>query len=153
MLSADLIATLVTFSGTEGDTGQHIVTDAAVVHSQTHTFNITNPFPAKSVKGLIIASFDPIYLVPGPTGTQYNWTTSLVVDGIDQDPRGDTLPWDFATADQNPIYIPLRALLGQLVLAGGATSVVTLEKTIENGGPSQTWEFNMGGDKVEAVML
>jgi hypothetical protein len=150
-LRADLIALAVTFTGTQGDTGQHIVTDVTVPHVQTHTYTITNPFPSKSIGGLLVASLDPIYLVPGPTATQYTWESHLVVDGLDQDPRDGVLPWDFATASQNPIWIPLRSLLGEFVLGPGASIPVVVSKQVENFGVSQTWEFNHGGDKLVAM--
>lgn len=151
VLFASVLELARSFSGTMGDLGQHIVTDVAVVHQQTATFNVVNPFPDHDVTGIVIASMDPIYLVPGPTGTQYTWETHLHVDGVDQDPQSGVLDWAFATASQDGFYIPLRAKLGQLSIPAGGTAVVIMQKQIQNFGVSQTWEYNLGGDKLEAV--
>lgn len=153
VLEADVTATSGTTSGTQGDLGLHVVTDVAVPHTQTTTYVVTNPFASKSVKGIVVASLDPVYLVPGPTMTQYSWESHLTIDGLDQDPQGDTLDWPNVTPDQNPIYIPLRAKLGQLNLAPSESVNVIVSKQIMNFGVSQTWEFNLGGDKFVAMFF
>lgn len=151
ILFAEVLELTQTFSGTMGDLGSHTVTDVGVVHQQTATFNIVNPFPDHDVHGIVIASLDPIYLIPGPSMTQYLWESNLTIGGVAQDPQNGVLDWTYATASQNGVYIPLRAKLGQLSITAGGTVAVIMQKQVENFGLSQTWEFNLGGDKLEAI--
>jgi hypothetical protein len=135
-------------SATQGDYTSHTVNDHNVVHTQTQTFTVDNSGGTASMRGIVVATMDPIWIHDGVSNLILTWHAQLVIGGVVVDERNKQLQ-TLLLADPIEFFLPPAVLVGQIdVVAGGSVAVV-MTKTVENTSSGDLeWTFVMGGDKL-----
>lgn len=151
VLEATLLNPETTFSATEGDHTVRNVTDNDTVHEQTQTVVINNAGSAPA-RGIIVVTFDPIWVACNDPGFQVTWMAELIYNGVQQDVRNLTEQQLVLPVAVGDTWLPIGVCVGQLNIAAGGSATVTFRKQIENTGDEQIWSFLMGGDKLVAQL-
>lgn len=148
VLSATLRNPAESASATQGDYTSHTVNDHNVIHTQTQTYTVDNSGGTAPMRGIVIASMDPIWIHDGVDNLILNWHAQLKVDGVVVDERNKNIQ-TLLLADPIEFFLPPAVLLGQIDVAAGDSVVVEMTKTVENTSSGDlTWTFIMGGDKL-----
>lgn len=147
-LGADFANVAGTGSATQGDYTLHIVTDHNVTHTQTQTFNLDNSAGVATMSGIIVVTFDPIYLAADDPGETFIWHAQLSVDGVVVDERNKNLQ-EIPVPDGTSMWLPIGVCVGEASVAAGDTIPLVFTKTLKmNAGSDLQYGFLMGGDKL-----
>lgn len=134
-------------SATQGDYTSHTVTDHNTPHVQTQTFTVDNSAGTAPMRGIVVATMDPIWIHDGVDNLILVWHAQLEVGGVVVDERNKNL-LSILLAAPIEFWLPSSVLVGQIDVAAGDTVDVVMTKSVENTGDSLEWTFIMGGDKL-----